>query len=169
MNIDDSVRLELLLTTLQALSEKYRQPVIVTAHPRLRDKLRRKVLADNPLIIFHDPFSFVEYNSLQINARVVLSDSGSVSEESAILGFPAITIRDSMERPEALESGSIIMSGLSSERVLEAISFIEASGSSLNPPLEYFFSDSSRRVANFILSTVHQHEFWSGIRTTGNS
>ena len=96
--------------------------------------------------------------------EVVLSDSGTVSEESIILGFPALTIRDSMERPEALEAGSIIMCGISSDEVLEAIEFLEKSERSNVPPMEYQFPDTSTRVANVLVSTVHRQAFWNGLR-----
>ena len=118
----------------------------------------------NPLLIFHDPFGFFDYNKLQKEARIVLSDSGSVSEESVILNFPAITIRDSMERPEALESGSILLSGITSAGILEAISILEKMPKSQTQPQEYLIPDCSTRVVNYILSTVHQHHYWSGLR-----
>ena len=94
---------------------------------------------------------------------MVLSDSGTISEEAGILGFPAITIRDSMERPEALEAGSIIMSGIQESELLESINILESSGLSRTIPKEYQISDVSTRVLNFVLSTVHQHHFWSGL------
>ena len=106
----------------------------------------------------------IDYNKLQREARIVFSDSGSVSEESIILGFPAITIRDSMERPEALEAGSILMSGISSAGIMEAIDILESGVISKSAPSEYLIPDSSTRVVNFIASTVHQHSFWSGLR-----
>jgi UDP-N-acetylglucosamine 2-epimerase (non-hydrolysing) len=99
-----------------------------------------------------------------MNARAVLSDSGTISEESIILGFPALTLRDSMERPEALEAGSIIMCGIQCEKVLEALEVLENSPRSLNPPIEYSFTDTSTRIVNVLLSTVHQQNFWSGLR-----
>jgi UDP-N-acetylglucosamine 2-epimerase (non-hydrolysing) len=112
----------------------------------------------------HPPFGFIEYNQLQLNARIVLSDSGTIAEESIILDFPAITIRDSMERPEALEAGSIIMCGIEPERVLEAIFLVERSDKPAPSPIEYTFPDVSTRIMNFLLSTVHKHDSWNGIR-----
>ena len=94
---------------------------------------------------------------------MVLSDSGTISEESAILGFPAITIRDSMERPEALEAGSIVMSGLEKSRLIETIELVETSKPSIVIPAEYQIPDTSTRIVNFLLSTVHQHAFWNGL------
>jgi UDP-N-acetylglucosamine 2-epimerase (non-hydrolysing) len=99
-----------------------------------------------------------------MNARVVLSDSGTISEESIILGFRALTIRDSMERPEALEAGSIVMCGIESDKVIEAIDYLEKSYTSAVPPKEYQFPDTSTRVANVLISTVHKQAFWSGLR-----
>jgi UDP-N-acetylglucosamine 2-epimerase (non-hydrolysing) len=163
-NIDDPKRLEQLVEALNSIAEKFDLPVIVSTHPRLKSKLDVYEIAANPLLIFHSPFSFFDYNKLQKEARIVLSDSGSVSEESVILGFPAITIRDSMERPEALEAGSILMSGISSAGVMEAILTLESGVISKSAPSEYLIPDSSTRVVNFIASTVHQHSFWTGLR-----
>jgi UDP-N-acetylglucosamine 2-epimerase (non-hydrolysing) len=100
-----------------------------------------------------------------MNAMCVLSDSGTISEESSILDFPAITIRDSMERPEALDSGAIVMTGLRSDEVLLGID--EAISQYRTPrtlPAGYEVADTSRRVVRFILSTVGRHHAWAGIR-----
>ena len=107
---------------------------------------------------------FYHYNNLQQNALVVLSDSGTISEESAMLGFKALTIRDSMERPEALEAGTIVMSGIQAERVLQAIELVESEGPGLTAPREYRIPDTSTRVVNFLFSTFQQYGFWNGIR-----
>jgi UDP-N-acetylglucosamine 2-epimerase (non-hydrolysing) len=101
---------------------------------------------------------------LQKNAKVVLSDSGSLSEETAILGFRAITLRDSMERPEALETGTVLMSGLNFSAIKEAIYVLESSKFIPQSPIEYQIGDSSERTVRFILSTLGRHGFWSGKR-----
>ena len=163
-NVDSEDRLRILLSTLASIRSKYEMPVLVSTHPRTRKQLEKISVKNLEGINFHDPFGFFDYNKLQINARVVLSDSGTISEESIILGFPALTIRDSMERPEALESGSIIMCGIESTQVLEAIALLEKSTKSLTPPAEYQFPDTSTRVANVLISTVHKQSFWSGLR-----
>jgi UDP-N-acetyl-L-fucosamine synthase len=163
-NVDDPKRLKELIEALNSIAEKFDLPVIVSTHPRLKSKLDTYEIAVNPLLNFHSPFGFFDYNKLQKEARIVLSDSGSVSEESIILGFPAITIRNSMERPEALEAGSILMSGISSAGIMEAILILESGVISNSPPSEYLIPDSSTRVVNFIASTVHQHSFWTGLR-----
>ena len=163
-NIDDPKRLVQLLEALNAVANTFGLRVIVSTHPRTKSKLDNLHIEINPLICFEPPFGYFDYNKLQKEARIVFSDSGSVSEESVILGFPAITIRDSMERPEALESGSILMSGISKAGIMEAIEILESGATSMSPPQEYLIPDSSTRVVNFIASTVHQHAFWNGLR-----
>lgn len=165
-NIDNPERLKELVLAFNQIAEQYKLPVIVSTHPRTKNKLAELGVRLNELIFLSKPFGFFDYNKLQLDARVVLSDSGSVSEESAILGFPAITIRDSMERPEALEAGSILMSGITSQGILESLSVLESIPKSKVPPNEYFIPDTSTRVINFISSTVKQHKFWSGLRKT---
>ena len=164
-NIDDSERLIKLLDGINGLGEKFGLPVIVSTHPRLKAKLDNLDVPLNLNLQFHQPFGFFDYNQLQRSARIVLSDSGSVSEESVILGFPAITIRDSMERPEALEAGSIFMSGITRQGILQAVDIVEKSILRNSVPQEYLVTDTSSRVINFIGSTIHQHNFWSGLRS----
>jgi UDP-N-acetyl-L-fucosamine synthase len=163
-NIDDPKRLSRLLDALNVIATKFGLRIIVSTHPRTKNKLDELSAQVNPLISFESPFGYFDYNKLQKEARLVFSDSGSVSEESVILGFPAITIRDSMERPEALEAGSILMSGISEAGIIEAIEIVESGRTSMSPPPEYLIPDSSTRVVNFIASTVHQHAFWNGLR-----
>jgi UDP-N-acetyl-L-fucosamine synthase len=164
-NIDNNDRLSQLVESLNMLAEKFQLPVIVSLHPRSKNRINLAKFSFHPLVRLYEPFGFLDYNKLQLEARVVLSDSGSVSEEAVILGFPAVTIRDSMERPEALESGCIVMSGITKEGILESISIIESGSSSQTPPHEYLIADTSTRVTNFIASTVHQHGFWNGLRS----
>ena len=163
-NVDSNERLKQLVETLRGINKKYKLPVLVSTHPRTQKRLNELGLTQIEGLVFHEPFGFFDYNFLQMNARAVLSDSGTISEEAVILGFPALTIRDSMERPEALESGSIIMCGIQCEKVLEALEVLENSPRSLNPPIEYSFTDTSTRIVNVLLSTVHQQNFWSGLR-----
>ena len=162
-NVDSDERLLKLLESLNAVAEKYRFPVLVSTHPRTSARIKRIKISMNPLVNFHEPFGFLDYNNLQSNARVVLSDSGTIAEESIMLGFRAITIRDSMERPEALEAGSLIMCGLEPERVLEALEIVENSKRPEPTPVEYSFTEVSMRIVNFLISTVHKHELWNGL------
>lgn len=166
-NVDSPERLRALLRSLTAVQERWGLPVLVSTHPRTRRQLEMLPgFSEVKNINFHEPFGFLDYCKLQMNAACVISDSGTISEESAILGFAAVTIRDSMERPEALDSGSIVMTGLSDNEVLagieEVMSDLATQGSSM--PAGYEVTDTSRRVLRFILSTVGRHHEWAGIR-----
>jgi UDP-N-acetylglucosamine 2-epimerase (non-hydrolysing) len=162
-NVDFPDRLERLLSGLEGVAEKYGLPVLVSTHPRTKKKLKELRENFHELINFHEPFGFIDYNKLQISARMVLSDSGTISEEAAMLGFPAVTLRDSMERPEALEAGTIVMSGIESEAILDSIRQVEEQGLGSIKPEAYTVPDTSTRVVNYILSTVHQYQFWNGL------
>ena len=163
-NVDFPERLKTLLNSLTKVSEVFEMPVIISTHPRTRKKLLELSDQKKTNLVFHEPFGFLDYNHLQSRARMVLSDSGTISEESAMLGFPAVTLRDSMERPEALEAGTIVMSGIEPDRVIEAINLVESGGLASITPSEYRIPDTSTRVVNFLISTVHQYNFWNGIR-----
>ena len=165
-NIDSEIRLKELISTLGAIHNKYEVPVLVSTHPRIKNKIAEYKVDLPTGVIFHEPFGFLDYNKLQLNAKCVVSDSGTISEESIILGFPAITIRDSIERPEALDAGGIIMTGLNGEEVLRGINLAinEFKDSKIEPPFEYMVDDFSRRVVSFVFSTMSRHHEWFGIR-----
>jgi UDP-N-acetyl-L-fucosamine synthase len=166
-NVDSELRLTNLLESLMGISKTWDLPVVVSTHPRTRKQIQSLTgFGEIPNVQFLEPFGFFDYNKLQINAKCVVSDSGSISEESSILGFPAITIRDSMERPEALDSGSIIMTGLRKDEVLAGIDAVITQQKSyeITRPPGYEVSDFSKRVVNFILSTVWRHHEWAGLR-----
>lgn len=163
-NIDLESRIEILLDSLNWLGNTFDIPVIVSTHPRMRDKLTKYQAQISSNILFHEPFGFFDYNKLQLSAKIVLSDSGSVSEEAAILGFPAITIRDSMERPEALETGTLIMSGIAKSGIAEAIQILTRLPLTKSIPIDYQVTDTSTRVVNYIASTLPSHHFRFGLR-----
>jgi UDP-N-acetylglucosamine 2-epimerase (non-hydrolysing) len=160
-NVDNPVRIEQLVQTLNAVAQNWGLPVLVSTHPRTRKRLGE--VQAHELVRFHPPFGFMGYNQLQLNAACVLSDSGTIAEESTILGFPAITLRSSIERPEALDTGAITMTDLGTDEVLAGIRFAMDRGAG-QAPEDYCITNTSERVANFILSTAHQHRFWSGLR-----
>lgn len=164
-NVDDPDRLGRLLECLRAVRAAWGLPVLVSTHPRTRKRLEHFGCPDPTGlegITFHEPFGMPDYVHLQSQAFCTLSDSGTVSEEAAILGFPAVTLRESIERPEALDTGSILMTGLRPQAVLDAIRTVV--DQPVACPADYLVTDTSRRVVNFILSTVHQHHDWAGIR-----
>jgi UDP-N-acetyl-L-fucosamine synthase len=165
-NVDFPVRLRSLIESLGAIHENWGFPVLVSTHPRTRKQLET-LMGDSSVagITFHEPFGFFDYCKLQLNSACVLSDSGTISEEASILGFPAITIRDSMERPEALDVGAIVMTGLERRDVLEGVT--EALAERAIPaslPAGYEVTDTSRRVVRFMMSTLGRHHEWAGIR-----
>jgi len=166
-NVDNPQRLSDLLQTLKAVHEKWGIPVLVSTHPRTRKQIESISDFDSiDGVIFHEPFGFLDYNKLQLNALAVISDSGTISEEATILGFPAITIRDSMERPEALEVAGVVMTGLEAANVtagLEEVISKQALESTVLPE-GYEVSNFSERVVRFILSTAVRHHSWAGIR-----
>ncbi|MGO4340874.1 non-hydrolyzing UDP-N-acetylglucosamine 2-epimerase [Pedococcus sp. 2YAF34] len=165
-NVDSPKRLNHLLDCLVAAHEHFGLPVLVSTHPRTRkriDALGRR-LTDS--ITFHKPLGFIDYVRLQQDAFCVLSDSGTISEESSLLNFPAVTLRDSIERPEALDTGAIIMTGLDPSNVIEGIGSAVKDGSSGDRELpdDYAIPNCSQRVVNFIISTHRRHAFWAGLR-----
>jgi UDP-N-acetylglucosamine 2-epimerase (non-hydrolysing) len=171
-NVDSKARLTNLLRTIKEIRTEWGFPVLVSTHPRTRKQLEGIPGYDETDgVIFHEPFGFLDYVKLQIHATCVLSDSGTVSEESMILGFPAVTIRDSMERPEALDSGGVVMTGLDAGNVLTGVSLaIETKSNdnrTLSLPSGYEVKDCSMRVAKFLLSTISRHHEWAGIRDLG--
>lgn len=148
-NIEIPHNLEIIIDTLNTIAEKYECDVILSTHPRLMKKIEK----DN--IVFHDrvkvlkPLGFLDYVNLQTNAKCVISDSGTIAEESAILGFPAITIRNAIERPEAIDAGSIIMTGVDKKSILECLEIV--STPKFAPP-DYLVENCSDRVLKTILS-----------------
>ncbi len=125
-NVDSPENLSELLNTLNVLADEYNLPIIVSTHPRTQKRLNEiENIELNELIRFAKPFGFVDYIKLQLESYCVISDSGTITEEAALLNFPAITIRDEHERPEGFDAGTLIMSGLKQERVLEAIKIIK--------------------------------------------
>lgn len=170
-NVDLPERLRKLLDCLVAVRDKFDKRLVVSTHPRTRKRLESLNSCLNLTgIDFMEPFGFYDYNKLQLEAACVLSDSGTISEESSTLGFPAITLRDSIERPEALDSGSIIMTGLEVDDVVRGVGIAMADGAvSTSHPAGYGVNDTSNRVVRFISSTAGRHHSWAGIRTEGLS
>lgn len=169
-NVDSPERLQMLLDCLTAVYAHYGLPVFVSTHPRTRKRLETLPGWSEPEgITFSEPLGFHDYNKLQVSAACCLSDSGTIAEESSILGFPAITLRDSIERPEALDTGGIMMTGLHAEDVVATVQVAmdtgyARDGVSYLTPDDYLIDNTSERTVKFILSTAHRHHQWGGIR-----
>lgn len=142
-----------LIASLNAVAEKYDMPILVSTHPRTRKMIEEKQVTLNPLINLSKPLGFIDYNALQINSKAVLSDSGTISEESSILGFKALNIREAHERPEAMEEASVIMVGLSEERIMQGIEVLETQEvDTLRQVSDYSMPNVSDKVLRIILS-----------------
>lgn len=120
-NINNEVNFKNLIKTLNLIADKYHYPIIVSTHPRTRKMIESKKVEVRPEVQFLKPLGFIDYNALQIKSYAVLSDSGTISEESSILNFPALNIREAHERPEAMEEASVMMVGLNPERILQGL------------------------------------------------
>lgn len=167
-NVDNHERLHAVIACLVAVSQAFSKPVIVSTHPRTRKRLLAfDIQSSSEDIRFMDPMGFHDYNHLQMHAACCLSDSGTISEESAILGFGAVTLRESIERPEALDAGSIVMTGLDAENVVEAVRLVmgpNGTAQSGSLPEDYEIDNCSERVVRFMISTIKRHALWAGIR-----
>jgi UDP-N-acetyl-L-fucosamine synthase len=152
-NVDNRKNLVQLLDTLNGIVEKYGEPVVVSTHPRTRKRLAEIKREISPEVRFCKPFGFFDYVHLQMNARCVVSDSGTISEESSILGFPAITVREAIERPEAIDTGSIIMTGLDKSHILSCLE-VAIGCAPVTCPAAYAVTNTSERVLKIILGYV---------------
>ena len=158
-NIDSVENFNDLLDTLNAIAEKYKFPIIISTHPRTKIKLeslnRNNI---NSLIQFSKPLGFFDYNKMQQNAFCVISDSGTISEESSIMNFPAITIRQAHERPEGMDEGTLIMSGLKKDRIIQSIDIVTSQSSQADRVAkivyDYNVDNFSLKVVRTIISYV---------------
>ena len=166
-NVDNPENLRRILLILNRMAEDYRVPVIVSTHPRTRKRLEASdSLKMNSLIRFLKPFGFTDYVHLQMNALCTVSDSGTISEESAILNFPAISLRNSMERPEAQDAGTIVLTGFSEEvvmRSVELVIFEKNAGIEKEISVDYKVSNTSWRVVKLIQGLSSLSNVWHGI------
>ena len=166
-NVDNLENLRRILLILNRMAEDYRVPVIVSTHPRTRKRLEASdSLKMNSLIRFLKPFGFTDYVHLQMNALCTVSDSGTISEESAILSFPAISLRNSMERPEAQDAGTIVLTGFSEEvvmRSVELVIFEKNAGIEKEISVDYKVSNTSWRVVKLIQGLSSLSNVWHGI------
>ena len=171
-NVDLKGNLKAILEILNAIADKYDKKIIVSTHPRTKDRLDKLNNAQiDERINFLKPFGFFDYLNLQQNSLTVISDSGTISEESSILNFPAITIRKSMERPESIDTGSIILTGLDKEVVLKSIDVVlDQQNQELanEVPAEYQVTNTSWRILKLILGTANLSNSWNSIEKIDN-
>lgn len=166
-NVDNQANLKKILSVLDKLADKFNLPVIVSTHPRTRKRIEQSGHATlNKNIQFLKPFGFLDYVHLQQHALCTLSDSGTISEESSILGFPAISLRQSMERPEAQDCGSIILTGFDPDTILDSVSLViqeQSERAVFSIPEDYQIEDTSWRVLKLIIGNSKLSNLWDGI------
>lgn len=157
-NINNEKNFNGLIESLNLIAEKYAYPIIVSTHPRTRKMLESKNIQIHPLLQWMRPLGFSDYNALQVNAFAVLSDSGTISEESSILNFRALNIREAHERPEAMEEASVMMVGLNPERILQGLIQLQDQKTgkerNLSPVGDYSMSNVSEKIVRIILGYV---------------
>jgi UDP-N-acetylglucosamine 2-epimerase len=153
-NIDLGNNFEVLVKSLNSVAEKYQMPLIFSTHPRTKNRIEKNKIKFHPLIRNVAPLGFFDYVKLQTKSFIVLSDSGTISEESAMMGFPAVSIRTSTERPEAIDTGTIVLGGLSIENMLNSIEITKrlSNNSNTQLPLEYQITNTSERIVKVIQS-----------------
>ena len=164
-NIDLNDNFLILSNAINAVAEKYKMPVIFSTHPRTQKQIEKKGIVFHDLVRNAPPFGFFDYIALQKNAFCVLSDSGTISEESAMVKFPAVSIRTSTERPEAVEAGTIVLGGILTNEILNAVEITKATYDplSLRVPWEYEIIDVSNRIVRIIQSytTIVDRVIWN--------
>ena len=152
-NINSEENFLNLIESLNEIADKYKIPLIFSTHPRTRKMIESKETVLNPLISLMKPLGFNDYIKLQINSKAVLSDSGTISEESSILGFKALNIRQAHERPEAMEEAAVMMVGLKKERILQGLEVLEGQDEkTLKLVSDYSMPNVSEKVLRIILS-----------------
>ena len=165
-NVDPDDKVQDLMQLLNALGDRFDEPVVVSTHPRTRKRLEKLSLPCHRNVRLLAPFGFLDYVNLQINARIVLSDSGTITEESSILNFPALNIREAHERPEGFEEASVMLTGMNCERVLQAIEVLKQQPRGdrrlLGLVADYAVPNVSDKVLRIILSYTDyvRHTVW---------
>lgn len=168
-NVDNPENLRKIMTVLNQLADNYKIPVIVSTHPRTRKRLEEITdIKMNALVNFMKPFGFLDYIHLQMNALCTISDSGTISEESSILNFPAISLRQSMERPEAQDAGTIILSGFDPQTVLDSINLVvtefENTKGYEKIAEDYTIENTSWRVLKLLMGNAGLSNKWWGVK-----
>ena len=158
--MDDPGKLESIVNSLETLAKQTGMPVVVSTHPRTKLRLDRLGVGASDSLRFYEPFGYLDYNKLQLEARVVLSDSGSIAEESYAMGLRSVSIRDSIERPEAIESATILLGGTGLDDILQNFELADQRRGFKPELSDYEIGDFSTRVISILFSTVNKVPFW---------
>jgi UDP-N-acetylglucosamine 2-epimerase len=156
-NVDSDINLMKLVSTLNKLAETYNEPIIVSTHPRTQKRFDEKKVQFHKLVTLLKPLGFQDYVKLQMESHAVLSDSGTISEESSILNFRALNIREAHERPEAMEEASVMMTGLEIDRILQALSILENQKQKKDRTLRQVDDYSMENVSEKVVRIIHSY------------
>ena len=156
-NVDVAEQLKKLAHSLNTIAEHYKLPIIVSTHPRTQKRINDQRIKFHKNISLMKPLGFHDYNHLQKNAKTVLSDSGTINEESSIMNFPALNIREAHERPEGMEEASVMMAGLSAERVMQCLQILESQPSGEERLLRQVYDYSMPNVSDKVIRIIHSY------------
>jgi UDP-N-acetylglucosamine 2-epimerase (non-hydrolysing) len=156
-NVDSERNFSKLVNVLNALAEQYEMPVIVSTHPRTQKRIDAAEAKFHEQVRLLKPLGFKEFNKLQINAKAVLSDSGTITEESSIMNFPALNIREAHERPEGMEEASVMMVGLETNRVMQALAILETQPRGVERGLRQVADYSMPNVSDKVVRLIHSY------------
>ena len=156
-NVDSDKNFLKIIESLNTVAEVYKMPVIVSTHPRTQNRIDSMKVKLNPLIKLLKPLGFIDYNKLQVSSKASLSDSGTINEESSIMNFPAINLREAHERPEAMEEAAVIMTGLDKERIMQSLAIVDEQSIANQRLIRQVYDYSMPNVSDKVVRIIHSY------------